>query len=209
MIECSHISFSYPSRPILSNFSHCFTPGITAIAGTNGSGKTTLLKLLTGLALPNAGEVKVDGFDTRRQWESVRQAIGIAMYSERAYNFRLSGYHNAEYLGALNGFTATEMRAKEEKLFSHFDGSAFFSPRYGELSLGQRSIFSVLLAALLAESTIIADEPTSALDSRNSKTMYRMLQSFAHDGFTVVVTTHDKGLIDQADSILNSGGFMR
>ena len=66
MIEVSHLSKSYGSRPAVQDLSFTVPDGqIYGLLGPNGAGKSTIMNILTGYLAPNEGEVKVAGFRLR------------------------------------------------------------------------------------------------------------------------------------------------
>ena len=75
---------------------------IVALLGPNGSGKTTTLKLISTMLLPDAGSVRVGGFDSRHDGSKVRRQVGIAVATERSFFPRLSARENLNFFAALD-----------------------------------------------------------------------------------------------------------
>src|SRR5450755_4057628 len=75
---------------------------VLALLGPNGSGKTTALKLISTILLPDAGSVRVGGFDARRNAGDVRRQVGIAVATERSFFPRLSARENLVFFAALD-----------------------------------------------------------------------------------------------------------
>jgi len=75
---------------------------VLVLLGPNGSGKTTALKLISTMLLPDAGSVRVGGYDARRDPGSVRRQVGIAVAAERSFFPRLSARENLEFFAALD-----------------------------------------------------------------------------------------------------------
>lgn len=200
-IRCENVSFSYPScAPVLRNFNVEIPSGsLATIIGLNGTGKTTLLKTLAGLILPQQGNVYVGGWCTRKHWTEVRHVVGVSMYAERSFNFRLNGYQNAEFVAALAGYSRKTAQQMIDEIVMQHDAEVIFAPRFAELSLGQRRVFSLLMALLVSNGVILVDEPTATLDSRNKTVVHNLLKALAESGNTVVATTHDRELIALCD----------
>src|SRR5271157_2112619 len=81
---------------------------VLVLLGPNGSGKTTVLKLISTMLLPDAGSVRVGGFDTRRDAGAVRRQVGIAVAAERSFFPRLSARENLEFFAALDEVSRCE-----------------------------------------------------------------------------------------------------
>lgn len=208
-ITCNNVNFSYKDKQILHNFNAEFQPGrIASFTGGNGSGKTTVLKILAGLITPLSGTVELNSIDSTHQWAKFRSAIGASIYAERSFNFRLSGYHNAEYLMALSGFSQIESKRRIERLFSTFDGTEIFKHRFGDLSLGQRRIYGLLVAVLTSNGVVLLDEPTSTLDPRNSEGVYKVLAWLRENDYTVVTTTHDAKIAQISNYVVDTGDLL-
>ena len=66
IISAENINFSYTEKPVMEDVSFAIDEAqIVAIIGPNGSGKTTLLKIINGTLFPDAGQMLIDGKDTR------------------------------------------------------------------------------------------------------------------------------------------------
>lgn len=209
-IFCDDICFEYADSLIFRRWScELFSGNLVSVIGPNGSGKTTLLKLISGLILPNEGDIWLNNWNSKYEWKKFREKVGASLYPERGFNFRLSGYQNLEYIGALNGLTQKEIRRRTQKIFNKFDGRTFFEPRFSDLSLGQRCIFGIFVATIISNGIILVDEPTSPLDSKNRESVYFMLKELVRFGYLIVDTTHDPTLAEISDVILSSQEFVQ
>src|SRR5258708_32170842 len=81
---------------------------VLALLGPNGSGKTPPLKLISTILLPDAGSVRVGGFDARRDAGEVRRQVGIAVASERSFFPRLSAAENLDFFPPLDEVPCSE-----------------------------------------------------------------------------------------------------
>ncbi|UTA51760.1 energy-coupling factor ABC transporter ATP-binding protein [Deinococcus radiodurans] len=77
MIELRHVSHHYDERPVLRPLSLTLRERRIGVVGSNGSGKSTFARLLNALLLPAAGQVLVDGLDTRQDPKGVRRKVGF------------------------------------------------------------------------------------------------------------------------------------
>ena len=77
MIEVSHLSKSYGSRPAVQDLSFTVPDGqIYGLLGPNGAGKSTIMNILTGYLAPTQGEVKVAGFRLPEQAQQAKACVG-------------------------------------------------------------------------------------------------------------------------------------
>ena len=89
-VEFENVSFGHSRQtPILDRFTLAVDAGeVVALVGASGAGKTTLLKLVNRLLLPDAGDVRVQGRDTR-EWDPIRCGAPSVMSSRRSGCFRI------------------------------------------------------------------------------------------------------------------------
>ena len=172
-----NVSFTYPGndRPALTNISINVPPGSRlGIAGINGSGKSTLIKLLTGLYLPDEGEVLLDGTPTR-DWlpEALFERSAALFQPFQRYRFSVADNismgdgmrtkdREALLAAAQAGLASPVLEDLPEGLDTKLSRQ-FVDGR--ELSGGQWQRLAIARAMLRTQAdTLILDEPTSALD---------------------------------------------
>jgi energy-coupling factor transporter ATP-binding protein EcfA2 len=192
------VSFSYPDgTPALRDVSLAIAPGeFVALLGANGSGKTTLAKHLNGLLKPTRGCVRVNGRDTRpaRVAELARtvgyvfqnpdhQIFAATVEDELAFGPRLQTLSPADVTARVNGALAT------------FGLASCRETPPALLGWGQRR--QVALAAVLATrpQALVLDEPTGGLDTRSRDELMAAVKSFNRSGGTVILITHNMGLV--------------
>lgn len=197
------VSVKYGATTILSSVTEEIRgPGLCSVIGPNGAGKTTLLRLACGISLPTSGSVIVDGRFTSTQWHSIRDCLGVSLYSERSYHFRLTGLQNLIYFGKLAGLRKQETLSRLSPLRQEFTVTPLLERHFSEFSLGQRKIFGMIVALVTGGDLIILDEPTATLDISNSTAALTMMQWAINRGATIVVSTHDQNLIDHSDQVI-------
>ena len=136
--------------------------GETAAAlGPNGSGKTTLLRLLSGLARPDAGAIRVAGLDPSRSGEEVRRAVGVVTHEPLLYD-DLSGYENLRFVGRM--FRLDRIEERIEEVAARLDVASRLHQRVALLSHGLRKRFTIARALLHEPRVLLLDEPESGLD---------------------------------------------
>lgn len=209
-VRCSQVTYAFPNFSVLKNFNYVIPPtNMVSIIGKNGSGKTTLLRLLAGLIIPQQGEISYSGWTTEKHWAEVRKIIGVSIYPERSFNFRLTGYQNAEYHLALAGLTRAQAISKIHHMVDDLEVHDLFIRKFSELSLGQRKIFGIIVALLTSNGVLLLDEPTATLDENNSLAVGKLLRKFVEgQKATVILTTHDRKIVENSDLLVNTNNLL-
>jgi cyclic peptide transporter len=168
---------------------------ITFIIGGNGSGKTTLAKLLTGLYLPEQGQVNIEGQNLND--------LEIGEYFSSVF----SGFHLFEklYDVDLSKIEKKEIADKYLKLLNLDDkvkiGDMGFSTI--DVSGGQKKRLALLQCYLEDAPIYLFDEVAADQDPEFRKFFYRnLLQKMKEDGKIVIAITHDDHYFDVADRII-------
>ncbi|MDO4811786.1 MAG: cell division ATP-binding protein FtsE [Eubacteriales bacterium] len=181
------------------------------LVGPSGSGKSTIIKLLTGEILPSGGRIMINGFSmsniSDRQIPYMRRTIGVIFQ-----DFRLIGkktvYDNLALAMRAVGASSKEIRNRIPYVLE-LVGLAGKAERYpDELSGGEQQRVAIARALVNNPSTIVADEPTGNLDPGRSLEIMTLLERINALGTTVVVVTHEKGLVNHFDKrviMINEG----
>ena len=172
------------------------------LVGPSGSGKSTIIKLLTGEILPTEGRVMINGVSMSRisdkQIPYMRRTIGVIFQ-----DFRLIGkktvYDNLSLAMRAVGASPREIKNRIPYVLD-LVGLAGKGQRYpDELSGGEQQRVAIARALVNNPSTIVADEPTGNLDPNRSLEIMTLLERINALGTTVVVVTHEKGLVNHFD----------
>lgn len=153
------------------------------LVGANGSGKTTLLRVLHGL----------QAFDGKRQLASQDLALRQAMVAQRPFLLSLSVWHNlmlALWLGGVPG----KGRAERARQVLSRVGLLDLAQRPARvLSGGQQQRLALARAWGLHPQLLFLDEPTANLDPSAKREVEALIDSFAQEGMTLVMSTHNLG----------------
>ena len=97
IIEVDGLSKSFNGLKAVDGISFGIRKGeVVGFLGPNGAGKSTTIKMLITVMKPTSGEVKVNGFDVRRQQDEVRKSIGV-VFQDVSVDDVLTAYENMEY----------------------------------------------------------------------------------------------------------------
>jgi ABC-type lipoprotein export system ATPase subunit len=205
VLEARAVTRRYGSQLALDGLDAVFLPGeLSVVVGPSGSGKSTLLALLTGLDVPDDGEVRlgdtvVSALDRARRAALRRERIAVVGQVPGLSGF-LSARENVELGLALRGSERGEARDRALEALATVGLSAHVQRRVDLLSAGQRERVALARAFAARTPVVVADEPTSRLDAATTVEIGGLLAELAHDtGTTVVCATHDPLLIGLAD----------
>jgi cell division transport system ATP-binding protein len=171
------------------------------ITGPSGSGKSTLLKLLYGEQKVSSGEVWVDGVEVSGlqgdRLAELRRRIGIVFQDYKLIPRRTVAENVAFVLWA-QGFNRKEIERRLQPALKLVGLPHKANSFPEELSGGEQQRVSLARAIVNTPPILLADEPTGNLDADNSWQVIKILKKLNAIGITVVVTSHDEGLIRQS-----------
>jgi tungstate transport system ATP-binding protein len=152
-----------------------------ALVGANGSGKTTLLRMLHGLLAHHGSREVADP-----------QAVQ-AMVFQRPFVLRLSVWNNLQVALWLAGVPRAERRQRAERALQRVGMAELRDRPARALSGGQQQRLALARAWGLRPQILFLDEPTASLDPSAKKEVEAVLSTFAADGMTLVMSTHNLG----------------
>ena len=208
-IELRNVVFRYPksSTQTLEAINLDINPGESiALVGPSGSGKSTLVDLITGVLIPDGGEIKLSGVSPREailRWPGavgyVPQQIYISS-SSVAQNVAL-GYSEAE-LDDSQIWQALEVAQIADFVSTLGDGLATsLGERGAKLSGGQRQRLGIARALLTKPHILILDEATSALDGQTEQEVAQAIDKLKGQ-ITIIFIAHRLSTAKRADRII-------
>lgn len=178
-------------------------PGeVTALVGPNGAGKTTLLLVLATLLVPDAGEVRVAGFDPVTQPDEVRARMGWSPDVFGLYD-NLTGREYLEFVGQAYRLGRARARTRAGELLELARLPEFADRPVHTMSRGQKQRLGMARALVHEPEVLLLDEPASGLDPRSRVELRELLRSLARAGTAVVVSSHLLGDLEElADRVV-------
>lgn len=169
------------------------------LVGPSGSGKSTIIKLLTGEVLPTSGRIQVNGFSLSRiadkQIPYLRRTLGVIFQDFRLINTK-TVYDNLALAMRAVDATPKEIHTRIPYVLD-LVGLRGKENRYpDELSGGEQQRVAIARALVNNPDTIVADEPTGNLDPAKSLEIMTLLGRINALGTTVIVVTHEQGLVN-------------
>lgn len=162
---------------------------IFGLLGPNGSGKTTTINMISGLSMPTSGEVRVMGYDVRRNARQVRQILG-SVPQETALYEELSAWANMDFHADLFGIPRREKKERITKLLELVQLLDRKDSRVSTFSGGMKRRLALGRALLHDPQLIYLDEPTLGVDVQARRVIWDYILSLRDQGKTVLITTN-------------------
>ncbi|MGO8983488.1 MAG: ABC transporter ATP-binding protein [Terriglobales bacterium] len=164
---------------------------VLVLLGPNGSGKTTALKLLSTMLLPDAGSVRVGGFDARRDAGEVRRQVGIAVAAERSFFPRLSARENLEFFASLDEVPRRERTQRIQGVLRDTGLEEQADTLVMKFSSGMYQRLGIARALVKRPGVLLLDEPTRSLDAATTAHFWATIRALAGQETTVLLATHN------------------
>jgi ABC-2 type transport system ATP-binding protein len=194
---------SYGPKVALQSVSLSLYPGqFVALLGPNGAGKSTLVQLLSGLFVPDQGELSLLGFDLRRDAPKALASLGV-VFQQSSLDLDLSIRANLLFHTDLHGIARkTALPRIAEGLQQHgLQDQAATAVR--ALSGGNRRKVELIRALLHQPRFLLMDEATVGLDPASRQDLMRSVQALTQAGDTAVLwATHLVDEVVNADRVL-------
>jgi ABC-2 type transport system ATP-binding protein len=165
--------------------------GVTGLLGPNGAGKTTLLRMLATVLPPDAGSIRLLGWDPFDPTErlAIRRRLGY-LPQDAGFHRGFTAFEAVDYIAVLKEHTERRPRHDEVRRVLGLVGlSDVATRRVRALSGGMVRRLGLAQALLGAPELLVLDEPTAGLDPEH-RMRFRDLVSAAGEGRTVILSTH-------------------
>ncbi|WP_392561186.1 cell division ATP-binding protein FtsE [Orbus sturtevantii] len=200
MIRFDRVSKVYSGgKPALQNINFSLADGEMAfLTGHSGAGKSTLLRLICGLDRANDGRVLLNGHDVNQLRKQdipfLRRKIGM-IFQDHQLLMDHSVYDNVAIPLIILGKPIEEIRRRVSAALDKvglIDKMKFYPI---QLSGGEQQRVGIARAIVNKPRILLADEPTGNLDDKLSKDVLKLFEEFNQSGVTVLMATHNMGLI--------------
>lgn len=186
---------------------------IVGFTGPNGSGKTTTIKMLTGILPPDKGEIKINGFDIKKNMIQAKSSIGYIADSPDMF-LRLKGIEFLNFIADVYKVSNDDRKKRVNELAERFELTDALSSPMMSYSHGMRQKLMVIAALVHNPPVWILDEPMTGLDPKSSYELKEMMREHAKKGNAVFFSTHvlevaeklcDKVIIIKKGNLLYDG----
>jgi ABC-2 type transport system ATP-binding protein len=172
--------------------------------GPNGAGKTTTINMLTGLARPDRGAIRIGGIDCTARPRAAQHLFGVVPDESNLYP-ELSGYENLCFCAALHGMGKTERRARARELLAIFGLEQAAGRKFGGYSKGMKRKLTIAAGIIHRPEILFLDEPTTGIDVASARQIRQLVADLHRSGTTIFLTTH---YIEEAERLCDRIAFI-
>lgn len=193
ILKCITIKKQIKDKILVEDISFSIDKGdVVGLIGPNGAGKTTIIKLILGLMRLSYGEVKINGYDIKKDFVKAIEKVGAIVENPDLYMY-LSGYDNlqitANYYKGISKERINEVIkiiGLEEKI----------NDKVSTYSLGMKQRLAIGEAIINNPELLILDEPTNGLDIEGIVEMRNLIKDLSEQGIAILISSHNLTEID-------------
>lgn len=197
ILELKGISKYFPGVKALDGVHFQLKRGeIHALMGENGAGKSTFIKVITGVHVPEEGEIYFEGKKVSFRTTRDAQALGIAAIYQNSTSYPDLSVAENIFIGHEKVSPRTkkllwgEMTGEAQKLLERLDANFDARAVMNTLSVAQQQMVEIAKALSMNAKVIIMDEPTAALSNRECEELYKTTLSLKQSGVSVIFISH-------------------
>ncbi|MFN4190677.1 MAG: ABC transporter ATP-binding protein [Pseudothermotoga sp.] len=212
VVEVNDLKKSYGNFKALKGITFEIQKGeIFGLIGPNGAGKTTTLRIICTLLKPDAGTVKVFGYDLLKEPQEIRKVISYLPEDAGAYK-ELTGL---EYLKFIAKFFARDEKDFQQIVEEGVQLSGLsdrLKTKVSTYSKGMTRRLLIARALMISPKLAVLDEPTSGLDVLSAREVRNKIKEFVKNGGTVLLSSHNmlevEFLCDRV-ALINNGQIVK
>ncbi len=172
--------------------------------GPNGAGKSTTIYMLTGLARPNAGTIRIAGIDCSKDPKAAQHLMGVVPDESNLYP-ELTGFDNLSFCGALYGMGKRDREARARELLDRFGLAEAAARKFAGYSKGMKRKLTVAAGIIHSPTILFLDEPTTGIDVASARQIRQLIADLNTGGTTIFLTTH---YIEEAERLCRRIAFI-
>ena len=202
-IEVKNLSRSFPGVRAVQDVSFTVERGqVIGFVGANGAGKTTTMRILATLDYPDAGEVKVCGYDVVKYPSEVRRCIGWMPDHYGTYS-NMTVLEYLDFFARALGFRGEERLQRISEVMEFTDLTSLADRLIDKLSKGMGQRLCLGRALIHDPEVLILDEPAAGLDPKARVELKHLIRILSEEGKTVFISSHILSeLGEMCDSLL-------
>jgi ABC-2 type transport system ATP-binding protein len=195
MIEVSDLSKRYGTFSAVRDLSFSVRPGeVLGLVGPNGAGKTTTLRCLAGIIPVSGGTVQIAGHNITTNPIPAKRALAFFPDEPRLFEY-LTVRQHLNFVARIYGVHHHEALA--QPLLDEFEIADKADQLPGELSRGMKQKLAIACGLLHGPQVMFFDEPLTGLDPLGIRRMKNSIIKRAHDGATIVLSSHLLHLLEE------------
>ena len=172
--------------------------------GPNGAGKTTTISMLTGLARPDEGEIRIADIDCSKNVKSAQHLMGVVPDEGNLYP-ELTGFENLCFCGALYGMKKNDREEKARELLEKFSLTEAGGRKFAGYSKGMKRKLTIAAGIIHDPPILFLDEPTTGIDVASTRLIRQLINELNRSGKTIFLTTH---YIEEAERLCERIAFI-
>ena len=209
VLELKNVNKTFGKRKVIDNISLDVKEGeIYGFLGPNGSGKTTTIKMILRMIDLDSGEIRVNGYDTKKEFEKAMECIGAIVENPDMYKY-MSGIDNLK----LHARIRKKKKKRIQEVLELVELKDRAKDKVGKYSLGMKQRLGLALTLLHKPKVLILDEPTNGLDPAGIKKLRDILKEISHKkGVAVFVSSHilsEMQLMCDRVAVIDNGKLMK
>jgi ABC-2 type transport system ATP-binding protein len=209
VLKLCNISKSFGKKKIIDDISFEIYAGeVFGFLGPNGAGKTTTIKMIMGFLSIDAGEIYINGYDLKKDYEKALANVGGIVENPEMYK-DLSGLTNLQMYARLHEGVTKE---RIDEVIALVGMQNRIKDKVKKYSLGMKQRCGLAQAILHKPKVLILDEPTNGLDPSGIRDLRDLLKRFAHqENVAVFVSSHllsEMELMCDRVAIINNGKLL-
>jgi ABC-2 type transport system ATP-binding protein len=190
-ISIKNLYKKYGPRYVLEELSFDVEKGsIYGFLGQNGAGKTTTIKILSGLSIPNDGQIIIDNMDLSLEADKIKNILGLVPQDSEFYDER-TALSQMNYFARLKGLSKDEGQEQSMLLLERVGLENEMTKKVGSFSHGMKKRLSIAQALLNDPKILILDEPTNGLDPVGVRQVKQIIRECNDNGITILVSSHN------------------
>ncbi|RJP17376.1 MAG: ATP-binding cassette domain-containing protein [Candidatus Abyssobacteria bacterium SURF_5] len=205
IIEASHLAKRFGDVVAVDSVSFDVRRGeLFGFLGPNGAGKTTTINMLTGLARPDLGTIRIGGIDCVKNPRAAQHLIGVVPDESNLYP-ELTGFENLCFCASLYGIGKSERQTRAKALLGDFGLSEAADRKFGGYSKGMKRKLTIAAGIIHTPEILFLDEPTTGIDVASARQLRQLIADLHQGGTTIFLTTH---YIEEAERLCDRIAFI-
>ncbi|MFZ2096533.1 MAG: ABC transporter ATP-binding protein [Anaerolineales bacterium] len=205
LIEVSELTKRFGDVTAVDNISFTVLHGeLFGFLGPNGAGKTTTISILTGLARPDSGAIRISGLDCTKNPKAAQHLIGVVPDDSNLYP-ELSGFDNLCFCASLYGMPKHERQTRANELLETFGLMEAANRKFAGYSKGMKRKLTIAAGIIHKPPILFMDEPTTGIDVSSARQIRQLIAELHRAGTTIFLTTH---YIEEAERLCERIAFI-
>jgi ABC-2 type transport system ATP-binding protein len=205
LIEVAELTKKFSGVTAVDSISFGVRQGeLFGFLGPNGAGKTTTINILTGLARPSSGRVRIAGLECTRNPKAAQHLVGIVPDESNLYP-ELSGFENLCFCASLYGIAKRERHARARELIETFGLQEAADRGFAGYSKGMKRKLTIAAGIIHHPRILFLDEPTTGIDVASARQIRQLIADLHRTGTTIFLTTH---YIEEAERLCERIAFI-